>query len=438
MNEFSRLARSAARLPAILLGLLTVFALVVMPSIARADDSFAKALQKGKVFAGGAAFVAGLFTAATPCVYPMILITVTVFGAREAKSRAQAMMLSTMFVLGIMALFTPLLVGAAFAGKLFGSLLGNKIVIVGLSSIFVALAASMFGAFELTLPEGLTQRLSTVGGAGYLGSFLLGLVTSLVAAPCVGPVLTGALVTIGQTRDLGLGVLVGVMYSLGLGIPFWLVGTFAVSLPKGGKWMLGVKSVFGIALIVLALSFLKNAFPILATPSEYGLKFTIIYAVATAIGVGIGAVHLAWEDGTGAKVRKGVGIVACVAGAFLIVAQPPKPLSWEHSEEGAVAKAKAEKRPLLVDFTAEWCGACKELSHKTFADPRVQAKMNNYVTLKIDATSDEDPQVEKVKDKYKVVGLPTVVVFDSNGSERKRFNEFVEAEAFLDAIDGID
>jgi thiol:disulfide interchange protein DsbD len=114
-------------------------------------------------------------------------------------------------------------------------------------------------------------------------------------------------------------------------------------------------------------------------------------------------------------------------------------LTWEHSEQEAASRAKTEGRPLLVDFTADWCAACKEIAKETFSDPRVQEKAVSakYIAVKVDATNDEDPQVDAVKGKYRVVGLPTVVIFDSNGQERKRFNEFVGPERFLAAMEGI-
>src|SRR5262249_4864657 len=159
------------------------------------------------------------------------------------------------------------------------------------------------------------------------------------------------------------------------------------------------------------------------------------------LGVALGAIHLDWSDGgLGVKVRKGLGVALAVVGPALLWMAWEKPteaaevatgngptLQWEHSEQVAIAKAKAEKRPLMIDFTAEWCAACKELAKHTFADPRVMAKAvaANFVAVKVDATNDEDPQVDAVKGKYKVVGLPTVVIYDSTGKERKRFNEFV-------------
>ena len=118
---------------------------------------------------------------------------------------------------------------------------------------------------------------------------------------------------------------------------------------------------------------------------------------------------------------------------------PKGSLTWEHSEEVAAAKAKSEKRPMLIDFTATWCGACQELAKETFADPRVMEKAvaANFVAVKVDATNDDDPKVDAVKGKYKVEGLPTVVIYDSNGKERKRFKEFVGPEPFLAAIEGV-
>lgn len=387
------------------------------------------------------AFMAGLGTCLTPCVYPMIAITVSVFGAKQAKSRGQAMLLSTAFVAGIVALFTPMMMIAALTGKAFGTVLQSPYVIVGISLVFIATAASMFGAFEMTLPESWTQRLAGVGGSGYGGAFALGLVSGLVAAPCTGPILTLILTWIGTTRNIPLGAGVGVAYSIGLGLPFWLVGTFAVGLPKGGKWMVGVKSFFGIVMLVVALYYLRNPFPILTKLVQPTAMFAAITGAAVVIGVAMGAVHLDWSDGGfGVKARKGVGIAASVVGGFLLIiwfVTPKAQLAWLHSEDEALTVSKQQKRPLLVDFTATWCGACQEMAKDTFADPRVMTKAGNFVAVKIDATNDDDPAVTAVMEKYKVKGLPTVLLIDSTGTERKRFTEFVGPEKFLTEIDGI-
>ncbi|WP_437631838.1 protein-disulfide reductase DsbD family protein [Sorangium sp. So ce854] len=453
-------ARGTRGMPRNALLSLVALAVLASPGLALAADEpdlFTRGLQAGPLFAALAALAGGLLTCLTPCVYPMIAITVSIFGAREAKSRREAMLLSTSFVLGIVVLFTAMLVVAALTGSLFGSVLANRWVIVGIAMVFIALSLSMFGAFEMTLPDALMQRLSQVGGIGYGGAFLLGLVSGLVAAPCTGPVLTGIILWIGKTQNIGLGALVGATFSLGLGLPFWLVGTFAVALPKGGKWMLGVKSFFGIVMLVVALYFLKTTFPALSALARPTPQFMAAMAGLVVVGLALGAVHLAWDDGgLGVKIRKGLGIALTVTCGFLLVASldlprlaspvpaavagepAPGQLTWLHEEPVAAAKAKAEKRPLLVDFTADWCGACKQLDKDTFSDPRVMARAAHFVAVKVDATNDEDPQVGAVMGKYKVVGLPTVVIYDSTGAERKRFNDFVGPDVFLAALEGIE
>ncbi len=435
----------------ILLGMLLCMLVLLLPAMGLAAEG---AEEKKDLFtrlladygmAGGAlgAFAGGLLTCLTPCVYPMVAITVSIFGAKQAKSRKEAVLLSLSFIMGLAVLFTTLLVGAALTGSLFGSALQKWWVNVFIAIVMAAMAASMFGAFELTLPEGLMQRLSGVGGVGYGGAFALGLVSSLIAAPCTGPVLTGILLWIGKTQNVVLGALVGLMFSLGLGLPFFLVGAFAVGLPKGGKWMVGVKSFFGTVLLVCALFFLRYAIPSMTKVARHDTMFMVAGGAAILLGVIIGAIHLDWHDeGTLVKPRKILGVLTATFGGFVLwvsIDLPPVgPFAWEHSEKAAYERAQREKRPLMIDFTADWCGACKEFAKHTFADPRVMEKGANFVPLKFDATNDDDPQVDEVKKKYNVVGLPTVVVFDSAGKERVRFTEFVPAERFLKAIEDID
>lgn len=416
--------------------------LVLAARVASEPDAFTRALERGPLYAGLAAFLGGFATSLTPCVYPMIAITVSVFGARETKSRWQAMGLSTAFVLGIAAMFTPLGVVAGYTGAVFGTVLSSPWVVFGIAILFLALSASMFGAFELVLPSGLTNRLAQVGGVGLGGAFLLGLVSGVIAAPCTGPVLTGILLWIGNTKSAGLGALAMGAFSLGLGIPFWLVGTFAIRLPKGGSWMVAVKSVFGIVLAVAALYYVKNAVPMLARVARPETLFAYGSAAVAVFGILLGAVHLSFDEGGWwIRLRKGVGVLATVLGSFLLLSwwqMPKAQLAWEHSEEDARQKALVEKRPLLIDFTAEWCGACNELARHTFAHPDVMQEAGRFVAVKVDATNDDDPAVVAVQERYRVVGLPTVLVFDSEGRERARITEFVPPAKFLEAIRDIE
>ncbi len=411
-----------------------------------AADKFSAALaSSGPLVAAGIAFASGLATSATPCVWPMIGITVSVFGAQEAKSRAQGAALSAAFVLGMAVLFTVLGVGAAKSGALFGAMLSNKYIVGFIAAVLLALAASMFGAYELALPSSLNNRLATVGGIGYGGAFTLGLVTSLIAAPCTGPVMSALLIYIATTGNVVVGSAMMFTFALGLGVPFFLVGTFAVSLPKGGSWMLGVKWFFGVMLTVLALYFLRTAFPSMASFVRRDTAFLAVSLGLLAVGLVLAGVHVAAERRKSpiahlSKPMKLTSAPLAVVGGFILIAwvlTPKAQLQWLESEQAGVQAALAAHRPMIVDFGASWCGACNELATRTFADSHVREEAGRFVAVRVDATDDDNAQVALIKDKYRVVGLPTVVVLDSTGQEKVRFNEFVEADRFLSAIKAV-
>src|SRR5215211_3289609 len=201
------------------------------PSSAGLDAS--QFLATGQLALGAAViFAGGLLTALTPCVYPLIPITVSVFGATRAGSRGRAVLLTSSYVLGMGLIFAVLGVAAARTGALFGSVLADPRFTIGLAIFLLVLASSMFGAFEIALPQGLAQRLSTVGGAGVLGAFLMGSVSGFIAAPCTGPVLTGLLAFVARSQSSLLGGALLFVYALGVGAPFFLLGAFTIRLPK--------------------------------------------------------------------------------------------------------------------------------------------------------------------------------------------------------------
>jgi thioredoxin:protein disulfide reductase len=435
--------------------------LTLWPVLALADDgggsdtgAFQRYLAQGAVVALGASYLFGLATSLTPCVYPMIAITVSVFGAKEAKSRWQGALLSLTFVMGIVCLFTPMGVVSAMTGKGFGSALGNPWVVGAIALVFGTLAASLFGAFELALPASVNNRLSGVGGAGYRGAFLLGLVCGLVAAPCVGPFLFGLLGWIATTRNVALGSAAMALYGLGLGTLFFVVGTFAVNLPKAGAWMMGVKWIGGVCLAYMALAYIRDALPreTLLKLASPGMLYGVVGMVVLGAGLALGGTHVAAERRKSpiahlSKPMKLASIVPAIAGLFMVlswhqVSSASAPASssasvlrWETSEQAALQRANDEHKPILIDFGATWCGACKELEEKTFPDPKVRAEGARFIALHVDATDDDDPDVAKVRQKYHATeGLPVVVLLDSRGQEAKRFTEFVPPDRFAAAL----
>lgn len=404
-----------------------------------APDAFTSALAKGPIYAALAALAGGFLVSLTPCVYPMIAVTVSVFGARQTKSRSEGALLSLMFVLGITAMFVPLGVAAGLSGTMFGSVLQNQWVVAAIAALFLIMAAAMFGFFEFGLPSALTNRLAQMGGLGYRGAFTLGLVCGLIAAPCTGPVLTGILTWIAQTKSATLGAGAMTAFSLGLGAPFFVVGTFAVQLPKSGPWMVYVKSVLGIVLIVVALYFLSTAFPVLGALAQPSQTFLLGALAATGVGIALGAIHRDFADPDWAsKLLKGSGVVLASLGLFFAILGATKTsntLAWQTTTlEATRARALAENRPLLVDFTAAWCGACKELEKHTFSNPQVVQEAARFLAVRVDATHDDDPKVEQTLSSLQVVGLPTVILFDSKGHEALRYRDFVTAEEFLAAL----
>ena len=406
-----------------------------------ATGAFGQALAKGPLYAGLGAWLAGLAVSLTPCVYPMIAVTVSIFGATEARTRSEGARLSASFVLGIVAMFVPLGMVAGLTGSMMSAWLQNPWVIGAVSIFFLAMAASLFGAFELALPASLQNRLNEIGGVGHRGAFLLGLVCGLVATPCTGPFLTGMLAWIAQTGSPAYGALSMLAFALGLGLPFFLVGAFAIQLPKSGKWMVHVKSALGLVMVVVALYFAGTALPWLTRYAQPTPAFLGGAAVAVLLGLGLGAVHRSFTDPRlRVRVGKSLGIVLAGLGAHQLIVgalTPTGSLTWKPVDFSAArAEAASARRPLLVDFTAAWCVACKELDKRTFSDPSVAREAGRFLAVKVDMTH-ETPATETIKEQNKVAGLPTVIAFDSSGKEAVRCTDFVPAREFLHTLEGV-
>ena len=410
--------------------------LIAMGGVAHAE-TFAEAAGGGMGRAFLFAFTAGLLTALTPCVYPMIPITISIFGGKGV-SRARSLVLATMYVGGIAVMFGSLGTVFALVGKAFGSFLANPWVIVPLALFFAAMAASMFGAFELALPSGLQQRLAHVGGRSAGGAFLMGLVGGLIAAPCTGPPLAGILAFVATTRDAFGGFFLLATYALGIGVPFWAIAGFSMQLPRSGGWMESVKSVFGIALLVASLYYLKNVVPELGHVTGRTSLFVILTVAVVIGGVVLGAVHLSFHDEWKIRLRKTAGVAMAVVGLFALsnfVLTPKVELAWLRAEPEAAKIAREKGRPLVVDFMADWCLPCKEMDVQVFSNPAVVAELEGFTLLRVDLSrEDDDPTLAAIKAKYGVNTLPAVRIVSPQGNVVRGFDTIVDAPTFLKGL----
>jgi len=426
----------ALRRPVVLGGAL-VFLLLLTGSAHAETFSEAAARGVGPMFLF--AFTTGFLTSLTGCVYPMIPITISIFGGKGA-SRGRALALATAYVAGMATMYGTLGTAVALLGKAFGTTLANPWVVVPIALLFAAMGASLFGAFEISLPQGLQQRLNKVGGRGFSGAFLMGLVGGIIASPCSAPPLVGMLAHVALTRNAVEGFLLLSTHAAGIGVLFWVLAAFSMSLPRSGAWMDSVKSVLGIALLVAALYYIKNVVPALAGFTGNSTGFLVLCLALVAAGAAIGAIHLTFHDTGLRKVRKAVGIVLVTAGAFAFtnfLLTPKIELRWLHSESEALAQARSTGRPMLVDFGAQWCIPCKELEAKVFGQPEVAKVMSEgFTLLRIDCDrEDDDPRIGQIRERYQAGGLPAVRVVSAKGEILARLDDAnITPQGFVDLL----
>lgn len=422
---------------------------MVLPEQTGLAGKLQQALAKRSLLAFLIIFLGGIATSFTPCVYPMIPITISYIGGR-ARSRVQGFFLSLVFVLGIAVMYSVLGVIAAVTGSLFGGIMQSTPVLIGVALVFFAMGASMLGAFDLALPSGLQSKLQGGPRTGVIGAFFMGMITGIVASPCVGPVLVVLLAGVAAIGSIPLGIAFLFTFALGLGLLFLVIGTFAgalASLPQAGGWMDTVKHVFGVMLLAMGIYFLRGVIGPNLTLFASGVFLVFV-------GVFVGAFHgLGDEPGHGRLARKALGIVMLLVGGFLLVAgvgrvmgigltAPPAVTggpaaaghgNWLSDDVAGLAQAKAAGKPAVLDFWADWCGACKELDHKTWSDPEVRRELDRFVAVKLDLTAKNETNQAKLTT-YGVPGLPTVIFFDASGREVTRFFGFKPPQEVLELM----
>ena len=376
-------------------------------------------------------FFGGMALNLTPCVYPLIPITVSYFGGRSGQGKGRLLGHGLCYVGGLAMTNSSLGVAAAMTGGLMGAMLQNPWVLATVAGVLLVFASSLMGFWEMRLPTGLT-RMATKNYAGYFGTFFMGMTLGVVAAPCIGPFVLGLLTWVASTGNPVFGFTVFFTLSVGLGLPLFVLAMFSgrlEKLPRSGEWMNWVRRAMGWVLIGMAAYFIR---PLL--PKVGAVIVTSLIALAAGI-------HLGWIDRTTAAfkafkwIKTGVGVAAVAMAVFLTASfllRGPG-VAWQAYSPELVRQAAAANRPVIIDFYATWCTPCRELDEITFHDSQVVQLSQQVTMIKIDLSRGDNPVEQALLQEYGVKGVPTIVFLDGAGHERHdlRLVEFMEPRRFV-------
>jgi len=377
-------------------------------------------------------FAGGIALNLTPCVYPLIPITVSYFGGKSGSDQGRLYLHCACYIGGLAVTNSILGVTAALTGGLMGAMLQNPVVLSSIAVILILLATSLFGFWELRLPYWL-NRAASRSYSGYFGSLFMGITLGLVAAPCIGPFVLGLLTWVAGMGSPWLGFLIFLTLSLGLGLPLFVLAIFTGKLdklPRSGEWMIWIRKLMGWVLVGMAAYFIR---PLL--PSAIGIF--LMAAVFLAAGL-----HLGWIDLTTAGFRafawlkSSVGIAGVVMAVYLIgsfVIQGPG-VKWQAYSDDSLPGAVRSGKPAIIDFSAAWCTPCRELDEITFHDSEVvKQAAREFVMIKVDLTRRGNPAAERLLSKFEVKGVPTVVFLNRKGQERRdlRVVDYLPPDQFL-------
>jgi thioredoxin:protein disulfide reductase len=424
---------------------------------------FASDLDIARLFDGhfalviGGFFVFGLLLTFTPCVLPMIpILSSIIAGEGKSLNKLRALALSLAYVLGMAVTYAAAGVAAAFSGSLIAALLQNAWVLGAFAAVFVALALSMFGFYELRLPGFVHQRLDSahrrLRGGRMASVAAMGVLSAVIVSPCVAAPLAGALLYISQTRDVLLGGGALFAMALGMGVPLIVVGVSeGALLPRAGSWMTGVRKFFGVLLLAVAIWIISPVLP----PAAVMLAWALLLIGSAMFLRAIDPLPSAASGWL--RLWKGAGVVALVGGVALLVGalsgsrDPLRPLAAftgssapAHSSLPWIRvaslgelqdKLSAPGRPVMLDFYADWCVSCKEMEAFTFSDPRVRAELDGMLLLQVDVTAHTEADRALLK-RFSLFGPPGIVFFDPQGQEIRglRVIGYQNADRFLKTL----
>jgi thioredoxin:protein disulfide reductase len=416
------------------------------PAAAEDDTSLAqRTLQSGSAWRiGGAFLVFGLLLSFTPCVLPMVPILSSIIVGEGSVTRRRGLLLAGAYSLGMALVYTALGVGAGLAGEGLAGALQKPWVLLAFGALLFALALSMFDVYQLQLPSALQSRLSESSGrqrgGKTAGVFIMGALSALIVGPCVAGPLAGALLYISQTGNAATGGWALFAMATGMSVPLLLTGLSAGSLlPRAGGWMNSVKKVFGLLLIAVAIWMISPVLPVTAAMALWGV-FAILCAAFLRVGEA-----LPQGAGIGAYAARALGVVMLLAGLFELVGaassgkdvlQPLAHLRGGGGPAGAEQAAAHDGprftrirtvadldqvlstagKPVMLDFYADWCVACKEMERMTFSETRVKAAMEDMRLVQVDVTANNADDRALMK-RFQLFGPPGIILFDATGKE---------------------
>jgi thioredoxin:protein disulfide reductase len=375
----------------------------------------------------------GLALNLTPCVYPLIGVTIAYFGNQGGGPR-RVLILAILFVLGIAMMFSSVGVAVALSGGLFGAAMQNPFVLSAVAAMMLVLAASSFGFFVIQPPQ-FMARWAGAARPGYAGSFLMGLGMGVVAAPCIGPIVLGLLLMVERSGNPLFGFALFFTLAVGLGLPYIGLAMAAGSirrLPRSGEWLAWIEQLFGFILVGLAIYFLD---PVL--PNHVMSRILPYYTAAAGIFLGFfSPAGRNWRPFL--VIRSAIGIAAVGALIFMMIPRAQAmPVVFQPFDIGQLSNAAALRKPVLVDFRADWCIPCREMDHSTFVDPEVVKEAQRFVRMRADLTA-QDQKNTALMEQFKIHGVPTIVLIDSNGKIRNQKVGYIGAKEMLDNLRRVD
>jgi thiol:disulfide interchange protein DsbD len=393
------------------------------------------------------AYLLGVLSSFTPCVFPLIPITLALFGAKETKSRFEGFLLGLSYVLGIALTYTTLGMITAKLDLIFGSLLGNPWVIFILTVFLLLITLQTLEMLEFSFISSVQTKASKVGGKGLAGAFLMGTVSGLVAAPCIGPALIGVLTAAAKSQNVLLGALLMFCYSIGLGTIFLILATYSEliqKLPKSGNWLNGVKFFLACLLLMIIIFLTQNYLSVILDAANLSNNAALLLVINNL------AIILAWISYR--RDMKLIRLIAALLMSFTLyqfflstpgqvpsTINTPKKIVWIPDFDLALKESKSSGKILIVDLYADWCGACKEFEKITFSDPKVSEKLSTMETTRIDFTDITAPLAVKINERYQIPGLPVIMLIKADGSGDEipdsRITGFMGPEEFLKHLD---